>query len=115
MNVRKRVADFLLDYNFPTKFIGFAYLKESLIKVLEGDGIQTCRILFRQLAEQFNSSELNIDRCLRTIVDKMWAPLAVLELFTCKPSIREFIFKCAEHITHRKEMGSAYGILTRPC
>jgi len=103
-----------MDYEFPTKVNGYHYLKESLIMVLEDNSLPSNKMLFSTLADKFNTDEANIDRCLRTIVDKMWQSLAKVGLFIERPTNREFIYKCAEFVGRRDVQASVYDILLRP-
>jgi hypothetical protein len=57
------------------------------------------KVLFAELAEKFNTDADNIERCLLTITDKMWKKRSYVGLFNIRPTIREFITKCAEYIS----------------
>ena len=114
MNLRKKVGEFLFDFDFPTRVNGYQYLKEGMINILESDIMPSNKILFCDLAKRFNTDVDNIDRCLRTLVDKMWATFAKMGWFTERPTNREFIIKCAEFVSSRNSQASVYDILSRP-
>jgi len=113
MNITKEVQRFLMEYEFPTKVNGYNYLKESLVYVMTNDINPSNKIMFSELATKFNTDIDNIERCLRTIIDKMWGVLATVGLFSDRPTTREFIMKCAEFISIGTRPQSAYDILTR--
>ena len=106
-----------MDYEFPTKLTGYHYLKEGITFILGTNTIPTNKILFSHLADKFNTDPDNIDRCLRTLVDKQWSVLVNEGLFNQRPTNREFVLKCAEHVIHGNLSGSyrsVYDILSRP-
>ncbi|MDR0462386.1 MAG: sporulation initiation factor Spo0A C-terminal domain-containing protein [Christensenellaceae bacterium] len=114
MNIQKRVTDFLFDFGFPTKVNGYHYLKCGIICIHENQGVPSSKELYAHISERFNTDADNIDRCLRTLVDKMWPVLAKSGLFDERPTNREFVIKCAEFISNRDAPASVYDILARP-
>jgi hypothetical protein len=86
---------FLTDYDLPTNYTGFAYMKAGLL-LMSQDPTASNKFLFLTLATQFNTNEKNIERCLRFFVEKSWTMLP--QLFDTRPTIREFLTKCVEHI-----------------
>ena len=114
MDVTRAVQKFLLEYEFPTRLNGYCYFKEALVHILKSDIPPSNKTLFMELAEQFMTDEGNIERCLGTLVEKMWPALACVNLFTARPTIREFIMKCAEYITAGTRQRSAYDIFHSP-
>ena len=111
MNTQKKVQQFLAEFEFPTKLNGYFYFKDCLCLILEENNLPQNKELWAILAQKYSTDADNIERCLQTLVDKMWAAVG---LWTQKPSVREFIMKSAEYIAHasRRER-SVYDILFR--
>jgi hypothetical protein len=102
-----------MEYCFPTKINGYVYAKECFLRILEAPTPPSNKELFLELSFQYNTDSDNIERCLRTLIDKTWAHLAAAGLFHEKPTIREFILKCTEFIANGSRHQSAYDILSR--
>lgn len=114
MRTEKEIARFLFDFNFPTRLNGYHYFKECLVYIFDGNILPMNKELFLTLADKFSTDEDNIERCMQTLVDKMWLPMQNVGIFSCKPSIREFIMKCVEYIKYDStRQRSAYDILFR--
>lgn len=106
------VYRFLTDYEFPPQINGYRYLKEGLVHILNNrDEILSNKILFAHLSDKFNVDLINIERCIRTIIDKMWVDLVRAGMFNDRPTPRQFILKCVECITSGSHQKSAYDIL----
>ena len=116
MQAQKEISRFLVTFEFPTRISGYHYLKEGLIFLIEQrspyQDVPSSKIIYSYLAEKFNTDTENIERCLRTIVCKMWASLSVVGLFQQRPSVREFVLKCAEYIKLGVSQPSVYDILS---
>jgi hypothetical protein len=81
-------------YEFPTKLIAYHYLKDCIKRIL-AEGVLPNKVMFTTLSEQYETEVMNVERCLRTLVDKMWHKM---DLFNHRPTNREFILTCTEHI-----------------
>jgi len=99
-----QVHKFLTLHEFPTKLMAYHYLKDSIKRTM-GEGILPNKILFAGLSEQYQTDSGNIERCLRTLVDKMWQRVG---LFTKRATNREFILRCTEHIAANTPSVDAY-------
>jgi hypothetical protein len=109
------ITRFLLEYEFPTKLNGYKYIKECLETVMTNTIPPSNKIMYAELAEKFNTDDDNIERCLQTLVNQMWRVLSHVGLFTKRPTIREFVMKCAEFISlNTARPRSAYDILFVP-
>ena len=115
MELQKQVSRFLMTYNLPAKMTGYKYLKESLVHFIESPDVLTNKVLFAYISERHNTPIANIERCIRTLIDKTWEDLMHAGLFQDRPTPRQFITTCAEHITlntsTRPKMTSVYDIL----
>ena len=109
--LEKKVLRFLIDFGFPTKLSGYHYLKDGMLFVLENTITPSNKILFSHLADKFNTDPDNIERCVRTLVDKHWRALGDEGLFDERPTNREFIIKCAEYVSYVSPKRSVYDIL----
>lgn len=97
------VSQFFLFHNFPTYINGFHYAREGIVFVMENQYIDCHKSLFLHIAEKFQTNCDNVERCIRTFIDKTWTILCENGLFSEKPTSREFVLKCAEQI--RAEYG----------
>jgi hypothetical protein len=115
MDRKNQVTKFLIDYGFPTKLNGYQYTRECLCLCLNGAMPPTNKIMFVEIAKKFHSDAENIERCLQTVVDKMWKTMSYTNLFPEKPTIRAFITRCAEYMSiNANRPRSAYDILLEP-
>ena len=114
-HAKKAVTRFLFEYGFPTKLHGYRYLKECLLLIANEIGVPSNKMLFIELAERFKTDSDNIERCLQTLVHKMWKVLASGGLFSSRPTIREFVMRCSEFVAIcNVQPRSAYEILLVP-
>jgi len=90
---------------------GFHFLRDSIIYVIENKTLPTNNALFEYISERHGIVVANVERCLRTIIDKTWKDLVEQGLFDSRPSPRQFILDCAEHIAIDPEQPSAFDIL----
>ena len=111
MDITKEVSRFMVNFGFPPNINGYHYVKESIIFAIENQTITSNKLMFSHLAEKYNTDVDNIERCVRTMVDKTWAHLVQFGLFDKRPTPREFIHKCAEFIKLGIRQPSVYDIL----
>lgn len=111
MDAEKLVRKFLLEHDFPTKVNGYHYVKDAIVNALECQVPDCTKALYQDLAKKYNTVSDNIERCIRSFVEKTWQMLAVDGMFTGKPTNREYIWKCAEYISLDLLPRSAYDIL----
>ena len=110
MTTKDKVQKFLMQY-VPAKYIGYDYLKDALTAFIDGSTSQSNKVIFVDLATKYATDTTNIDRCLRTIVQKIWKLLP--QLFERRPTTREFLTECAEYISTAETRGGAFAILER--
>jgi len=115
MDYKREVSRFLMYYDFPTKLNGYHYLKECLVNILQENIIESNKLLFADIAQKFNTDADNVERCLLTISDKMWKRMSYSGIFSSRPTVREFVMKCAETIMNdTSRPKSAYDVLSVP-
>ena len=115
MDTKKIATRFVLDYGFPTQLNGFYYIRDCFIITLENEFAPANKILFNELGDKYNTDPDNIERCIGVVVNKMWETLQAVGMFSSKPTIREFITTCAEHIMiDSGRPKSAYDVLLKP-
>ena len=98
-NNNLKILQFLLHFGFPTELNGYRYFKESLVWVLCRNEILVINELYNYLSDKFNTDPINIERGLRTLMDKMCPVLITAGLFQHRPTPRALISKCAEYIS----------------
>jgi len=113
LNIEERVTKFLQEFDFSMKFHGTRYLKDMIIYALEINEIMTNVQMYNYVADHHNTDPDNIDRCLRTLVDKKWRDLAREGLFEKRPTNREFVTTIIEYIKFPLDRKSVYDVLTR--
>jgi len=106
----EKVSNFLYNFGFPTRVNGYQYLKDALVKINENPSL-ACKVLYIELAQKYKSDMEAVDRCFRTLVDKMWVRLCTEGLFSVRPSNREFIIKCVEYINKKHNPKSVYDVV----
>ena len=94
------ITQLLFDWDCPPQYAGYKYLKEFVERIVN-DKIQMGKALCIEAAKKFDTSEANIERCLRTLINAWWEKLAEHSVFTQKPTNRELITKCAEYLRSR--------------
>ena len=104
--IHEIVTKFLLSKNLPTKLKGYRYLKEGIIFVIQSDALEYNKVVLSNIAAKFNTATDNIERCIRTLINKTWGKNSRIDFFGTKPSVREFIVKCAEHIISRNQLNT---------
>ena len=102
---------FFLTFGFPLHLNGYHYAKEGIAYVIQNKCIDCNKILFAYIAEEYDTEMMNVERCIRTFIDKYWIMLKDAGLFSIRPSSREFILTCAEYINFGFTSVSAYDIL----
>ena len=112
MDFEQVVGRFLLANGYVQKVSGYYYAKDSIIYILENRGFDCNKVLFDLLAKKHNTAPTNIERCIRTFINKVYPELKASGLFAQKPSGREFILKCVEYIALDLRPRTAYDILS---
>jgi len=98
MCIQKNVGRAFISLGLPVSLSGYYYAKESVVCAIENPSVSN-KVILASVAKKFNTDVQNVERCIRTFIDRVWRGLVAIGLFVARPSCREFIFKCAEVIT----------------
>ena len=102
--IAREVGVFLIKNDCPVQYSGYPYLKESIVQAmlgLRGDSLVN-RIIYMDIAKKYNTSVQNVEKCIRTIIDKWWRETKqqyLHTMFTARPTSKHLIAKCAECIS----------------
>jgi hypothetical protein len=90
------------------ELVGYHYARDCITHILENKSVDANKIIFSTVANKHGTDGVNVERCIRTFINKIWKGL---EMFDTRPSSREFIMKCSERIYLDFTCRSAYDIL----
>lgn len=66
------VTDLLLDLNISTKHNGFSYLREAILLMAKDPAQSVTKVLYPEVARICNCHKENVERSIRTALDKAW-------------------------------------------
>lgn len=71
----RAVTDVLIGIGFPSRFVGYVYLREVLLKTMAGADARRCltTVIYREIGAKHGTSWKNIERDVRTAIDAFWA------------------------------------------
>ena len=110
----KEVGLLLHRLGVSSKYHGFRYLRKALLIMLEDDSYcdKTMKFLYESLAREFECSPVNIERNIRTCIDRSWSKVSfdtVNKVFGStmnyevdSPSNRDFILNLIDFFKFNK-------------
>ena len=94
------IGQFLTSHGFRANMSGYHYVKDSIMYIIQNNRcISSNKVIFAEIAKKNNTESYNIERCIRTLIRSVGDKIFEMHLFLRRPTVREFILKCAEQIT----------------
>ena len=94
MDERDIAKGFLFARNCNPKYLGYYYAQEVLSYLMKHK-LPAGKVMLRSVADKFNTSAENVNRCVRTFIDVSWN---YFEFFKTKPTCKEFFAMCVEYL-----------------
>ena len=100
-------TDILVGIQFPARYSGYDYLRETLMVYMSGNDIRRClsTVVFPEIAAKYGTRRQNIERDIRTAIGAYWKNGGALALYnylgvrlTKRPTVNEFIHILIEHL-----------------
>ena len=97
---RACVYKYILGLRCPSKYNGFRYLRDGVSIVIKNqDGIECLnKNVYLAVAEKYHTGVCNVERSMRTLVDKWWVSAQCGGLFDKKPTNAELFHTLAAKI-----------------
>jgi len=95
----KATTAFLLENQCPL-LRGYEFLKAALVLVLEDEQKleSLIKCVYYEVAEQFQTDTINVEKCIRALSTKWWACNKIGNMFDQRPSNKLLIQRIIEHI-----------------
>lgn len=94
------VCCFFRSIQCPNHFMGYNYLKSALVNIIELERVvsNVTKTVYIFVAEQYNTDVANVERCLRTLVNKWWEQCRCGGLFETRPTNKQLLIGIAEQL-----------------
>ena len=98
MTTKANVTQYFLRWKLPVDMLGYTYAKECIEMVLDNGFTSFGKVLYPAIAKKHDTDIQNVERCIRSFINRMWKSSKFRERFLYRPSVREFVFRCAEYV-----------------
>ena len=80
--IKKLIYLELHNMGFPSNYIGTEYLAYALLYLAEhkGEPLQVTKSLYPTVAQNYNTESVNVEKSIRTVIEKVWSTANLLTL-----------------------------------
>ena len=98
--LRMRIYKTILDFKYPVKYIGAYYLRDGIMHCLENPQvIDYMNRIYCVIAKKHGTGTKNVERNIRTVINKWWDYDKCGGLFDKKPTASELVHTLVARIT----------------
>lgn len=111
-STRFKIANYLKNIGVFPYLTGYKYIVDAIEMYIKNPNIYITKDIYKSLADQYKTSSMNIDRCMRHVIEAVWrdTKLEVLRkyylnsdrVYDNRPSVFEFIRCVAQKIMFKE-------------
>ena len=98
--IRTQVCNYIWNLGCPNCYNGYNYLRDGICRAIEYPNEIGClkKSIYFPVAKKYGTDTSNVERCIRTIVERWWMTNNCGSWFSSKPTNRQVLSTLAERI-----------------